>query len=379
MASKSNIKIAFASTLKPVDDVRMYEKLTLSGLDILPDISWHLIGFETKNDLKNAPKNIFFYPIFNFSRLSFRRLFANFRFYQLLKKIKPTHLIICSVELLPSAVFFAQKYNIILIYDLQENFYANILYSNTYPFIFRKIIANFIRSIEKWAHKTIHTYLVAEKIYIKEMSFIEPKGIILENKTTIIPTNIHKNTQKKLPNKYIIAGTLGESYGIFLGIDWAIEIQRKIPNFSLTIIGNCAKKSDFQKLEKIAKKYIWIKFLADTKPIPHSIIIENIQKNDILLMPYLPEKHLLQRIPTKFYEGLALQKIMLVQKNIYWQDFFSQFNFKSSIFIDFNSPEDYDFDNNNFEFFYKNFDFPAFIFWENEKKIWQNLLQKICS
>lgn len=372
MASKSNISIALASTLKPVDDIRMYKKLVLSGLEVMPDVAWHLIGFSTQNNLENTPNNVFFYPIFNFSRLSWQRLRANFKLYQLLKKIKPTHLIVCTAELLPSAVQYAKKNNIILIYDVRENYAANVLYSNTYPKIIRSLFAKTIRTIEKWADKFIHTYLVAEKIYIEEMPFIQKKSIILENKTTISP-KISLQIEKKSHHNFIIAGTLGESYGVFLGIDWAIKMQKKIPDFSLTIIGNCAKITDFDKLKNISKNYHWINFLADTKPIPYTKIIENIEKNDVLLMPYLPEKHLLQRIPTKFYEGLALQKIMLIQKNIHWENFFTQFNFKSTIFIDFNESQDIKFEN-----FYQNYELPEWIFWKNEKKIWQKFLNNLC-
>lgn len=370
MASKSNIKIAFASVLKPIDDVRMYEKLALSAMKTLPDANFHLIGFKTQNKINNTTKNVFFYPIFRFKRLSFNRLLANFKLYSLLKKIKPTHLVICAVELLPSAVLFAKKNNVILIYDVQENYVANILYTNTYPFLLRKIIAYFIRKIEKWADKTIQTYLLAEKIYFEEMPFVQKKSMFLENKSIIEQEKGNQNNTNQYQN-FIIAGTLAESYGLFVGIKWAEKMQQKINDFQLTIIGNCAKISDFETLKNYSKKYKWIHLLADTQPIPYQKIIETIQKNDIWLMPYIPEKHLLQRIPTKFYEGLALKKIMIIQKNSYWESFFQQFDFKNAIFIDFIDDENINFD---FENFYDNVNLPDLIFWKNEEKVWQNFL-----
>ncbi|TAE46419.1 MAG: hypothetical protein EAY69_08810, partial [Cytophagales bacterium] len=136
-------------------------------------------------------------------------------------------------------------------------------------------------------------------------------------------------------------------------------------------IGNCAKISDFETLKNYSKKYKWIHLLADTQPIPHQKIIETIQKNDIWLMPYIPEKHLLQRIPTKFYEGLALKKIMIIQKNSYWESFFQQFDFKTAIFIDFIDDENINF---HFDNFYNDVNLPDLIFWKNEEKVWQNFL-----
>ncbi len=45
-------------------------------------------------------------------------------------------------------------------------------------------------------------------------------------------------------------------------------------------------------------------------------------ENTFVVMPYIINKSYEKRIPTKFYECLAYDLPMIIQKNKYWEDFF---------------------------------------------------------
>jgi hypothetical protein len=62
-------------------------------------------------------------------------------------------------------------------------------------------------------------------------------------------------------------------------------------------------------------------------------------------MPYVINKSYEKRIPTKFYECLAYDLPMIIQKNTYWEDFFEEIQNLvpmhkiNVIFVDFGDKE----------------------------------------
>jgi hypothetical protein len=372
---KLNIDIVIASVLKPINDVRMFEKITLAGVEALPQARWHIIGFKTSQKLTPS-QNISFYPIFNFKRLSWKRGKANFILYKYLKKINPRLIIVTTFELLPAAVRYAQKYKVKLVYDVQENYALNVQKSGIYSKLIGFLLSKFIKKIEKWASRWIDLYLIAEKIYLKQMPFLAEKCILLENKTNLDEIPFEKKYNTNL--HFIFAGTIGKSYGIFVLLDWIEKVKFQNSSIILTIIGFCAKEDEYKKIKKWAENKEWVNLIGGDYLIPHSKIIQKIKEADIWVMPYLPKENFYGKIPTKFYEGLALKKIMLIQKNKEWQCFFEQFNFNASLFIDFKN--EYEIQKllkiiENTEF-YKIDKLPAWLTWENEKIAWQEWLKK---
>lgn len=152
-------KIAILSVLKPVDDVRAYQKIAKSIISDSKDFKKvTLIGFEKSSNLndsdkKNIDSTIDFIELFNSknnkNRLGIWRFFAGFKIFNQLLKIKPQTIIVCAVEILPFTLLFKFLFNsksnpVKLVYDLQENYAFNILYQNNYPTLLKKLIAFFV-------------------------------------------------------------------------------------------------------------------------------------------------------------------------------------------------------------------------------------------
>ena len=168
-----------------------------SGIQLLPFLKKKIFSFTTQK---------------KFNRISIRRLFIPFHFLLLGIKIKPNYVISCTHELLKMSFYIKLFTKAKIMYDVQENYYSNIIHTTVFPYILRFPIAFFVRMNEWISSFVIHHYLLAEECYLDEISFIKKENsTILENK--FIPLGTKKNTDPLKDNHYIITGTLGEHYG----------------------------------------------------------------------------------------------------------------------------------------------------------------------
>ncbi len=349
-------KIAIVSVLKPVNDVRAYQKIAKSIVNTSSNSKKiTLIGFEKSSDFKNSNANstIDFIELFtsqkNKNRLGLWRFFAGFKIFNQLLKLKPNTIIVCAVELLPFTLFFKFLFNsksnkIKLVYDIQENYVFNILYQDNYPHFFKKSIAFLIRSFEKFSSSFVDLYLLAERCYLKEISFLRKTNyIFLENKflkENLIDTNfINSDYFKTKEIKFLIYGSFSKTYGTLEGILFfkKLEKELQIQGFSATLIlaGYCSDTNYSKKIIEAIENESSILLLNNSvsKPISHTILLEHLQQTHFVILPYLFNKSTQNCIPTKFYECLAYKKPMLISKNQKWENFIKPL--EAGIFIDF--------------------------------------------
>ena len=311
-------KIAFASILKPVDETRMYEKMGLS-LDQTNKYEINIIGFSTKNVL--IPKAVTWYPIYNRSRMSIKRLSAPLKCFKTLIKVKPQVIIFNTPELLIVICLYKILFGGKIIYDILENYKKNILYTNTYPGLIRPVLAQLIRGLEWVSRPFVDHYFLAEKSYAGELGFVRNKSTIIENKfkgqgRKSLKTNIdHENIT------LIYSGTIAENYGIFEAIHVAEKLHELRKNTCLTIIGYCAKQGLLRKVKQHIKDKPYIRLIGGDKPVPHTQILEAIENANVGLVPYRANKSTDNCMPTKIYEYMAHRLPMLLQNNPYWVNF----------------------------------------------------------
>jgi len=307
-------KVALLSVLKPVDDIRLFEKIGHSFKQAGYEI--HSLGFESKTS-QTIPDAVFFYPLFNFKRLSIKRVLAGWRVFSLLQKIKPDVVVCGSVELLFFGVLYkiSCSKKITLIYDIQENYYLNTLYTETYPKILRLPLAYFVRVSEKFSAIFVDYFFLAEKCYEQELNFLKNKHLILENKmlSKEIPP---KSSQKHTSLQFCLSGTIGRAYGSEQGIRFFEEVQKREKNSHLHLIGRCVEEKTKERI--LTHKNFFLKITLSSKPLAHQLILEAQNEAAIILMPYKVQKAYQNRIPSKFYEAMALGKCIMVQKNPAW-------------------------------------------------------------
>jgi len=307
--------IVIASVLKPVDDTRNFEKIATS-ISNTNKYEINIIGFCPK--ILPAKTNIIFHPVFKFERLSLKRLFAPIKTFQILLKLKPELIIVTSHELLVvmciNKILFGTK----IIYDIQENYYRNILYSGAYSVLFKYPLALLTRWIEWLSKPFVDQYLLAEKVYQEQLVFAKNKSEILENKALRPLKTLQKTDRKNNVTTFIYTGTIASHYGIFEAIDFIRHISQSHPTVELIIIGYAPSKKIFKKVLSEIKDLDYIKILGGDNLVPHSQILNELINADFCLMPYQQNKSTEGRIPTKLYECLALEKPVIISPNDAW-------------------------------------------------------------
>ncbi len=385
-------KIAIASVLKPVDDVRMYEKFALSIIKYFPDeYEVHIIGaISTKNHDYQQIGTIFFHPIAQFDRLSRQRWRYGQVFLQHILKIKPNLLIINSPELLLPSLFIKFYLKIPIIYDVRENYFRNLWHQPNYAFFLRFPLAVLVRVLEYLSRLWIDFYLLAEKNYEKEFSFSKGKSQVIENKykrliadnellvslQTTTPNNQYQTLRQSFQQtlSFLYTGTISYIYGTHKGVQFIKKIQRYLPHSQLIIKGFCSDKKYRKYLEKEAVGYNFIHLEISNVPLNHQEIIYAFAKADFALLPYLPNKSTQNCIPAKLYEYIAHQIPMIVQDNSLWQEVCNPC--KAALFIDF---EQFDVERfiqelRSFPFYYQgNTDF---VWWENEEEKLRQVIKR---
>lgn len=323
------MNIVLASILKPVDDVRLYHKIGLSLANHFPEQNFHFIGFVSNSLPTSPPPNVHFHPIYRFRRLSIKRLFAGVRFFKKLWRLKPKTVVVATFELLLPAYVYSWFRKVKIVYDVQENYYRNVRYTQVFPAFLRWLIATSIRMVERICHHKISQYLLAETCYYEEMPFMQKKALVLENKvkkTSIV----HQPRQK---NQLVYSGTISSDYGVFRAIDWATKLHQIDAQIRLVIVGFCPNPKDWEKLQKCLKQHSFIRLIGGKQPVPHAQIMQELQQATFAVMPYYVNKSVAGRIPTKFYECAALQTPILVQSNLGWNAFIEAY--PAGKFVDF--------------------------------------------
>ncbi|MCS6834007.1 MAG: hypothetical protein NZ521_10570, partial [Flammeovirgaceae bacterium] len=273
-------KIVLASVLKPPDDVRMYEKL---GKSLADNYEVHLFGQTT--DCLTSDEQVRFYPLFR--REKWQRLKASWIFFRQLRKVNPEAIIVCTVELLPSALLYKILFRKKLFYDVQENYAYNFMYQHVYPFPTKYLMALVVRMLEWISRPLVNHYFLAEQTYAKEFSFSQGKHIILENKA-IIPSEIVPQPApiQRLPTRFVYSGTISAVYGALDALDFILQLKEHIPSVQLLFIGRFAEKSVAERIKTAAQHHPTnVRIIGGDKWVSHRLILQVLSTADIAILP----------------------------------------------------------------------------------------------
>ena len=324
--------IVIASILKPVDDTRMFGKLALS-ITKIDKVAITIIGYPTKNPFRvPAVTSLPFKP---FKRISFRRFFARFTFLQQVMAIKPRIIILTTHELLFVSLLAKAITGCRLIYDVQENYYRNIIHSTTFPFLIKHVVALAVRLKEKLIGPAIDHFFLAEKSYPTELRFLPERYTVLENKVrkeSIGQCSFNKKSKIDGHTHLIFSGTLATGTGVFEAIRWTKLFYEVDPKIRLTIIGYCSIPTVLKKIKAEVKDCNYISVIGGDELIPHAQILEEISTSDGAFVTYLPNASTSGSIPTKLFEYLACQLPIFLVPHPPWVNYCAPFH--ASILLD---------------------------------------------
>ena len=158
------IPILLASSMKPVKDVRVWEKLGRS-LRETNTYSLNIIGFSGK--MLEQEDGVNFFSSKSSFHSKWQRVISQLRFIRLLIQIRPRVLICCTYEYLPVSALFKKLLNFKLVYDVQENYVANLDLNPNLTAKAKERATRIIKNSE--SIKGIDLYLFDEKCYAIEM------------------------------------------------------------------------------------------------------------------------------------------------------------------------------------------------------------------
>ncbi len=307
-------RIVLASVLKPVNDPRMFEKM---GQSLSRQYEVHIIG--TTGTIDNSNTSIFFHPLAHYTRLGIDRILSPLRILKKVLRIKPHLLIICTHELLWMVLVAKLLLGCKVIYDVRENYFRNILYTNAFPPILRVFIALYVRTKEWITAPFINNFFLAEAGYEKELSFIGNNKVTIENKVK----KMALPDRKKWSNEdqcihFLFSGTLAETTGVFIAVDLVIRLHAVDPKVRLHIIGFSPLVTVQHEISNLVSGKDFIHFTARQEPVPHPEILNAIQQSDVGIIAYPSNLSTENTIPTKLYEYLGYQLPILLINHAPW-------------------------------------------------------------
>jgi glycosyltransferase involved in cell wall biosynthesis len=325
---RKKTRIVLASILKPVDDTRMLEKM---GLTLRPAHDVHIIGYPSSSERK-IPE-ISLHPLNAFPRVSWRRLFAKWKVFAIAIKLRPDIFIITTHELLVPALWLKVFLPVKIVYDVRENYYRNILYAGSFPWVLRGPLALLVRWKEKLMAPMVDHFFLAERGYEQEIRFHRGGWTVLENKTAV-----HRKQQQEHPQgrlRLLFSGTLAESTGVLNAIGLARELFKLDPSVTLTIAGYAAMKSVRERILKEVKLNSFLRLVGGERLVPHDEILTTIDESDFGIIAYPPSRHTMNSVPTKLFEYLGAGLPVIVDRRWPWVKRYESIN--PFVFIDFDN------------------------------------------
>ncbi len=311
----NNKVIAIISVLKPVDDPRNYEKIATS-LGNTNKYEINIIGFKSKNiPISSA---VTFHPEFDFDRSNVKRWLASVKIWQKFIILKPELIIVTCAELLAVTCLYKILFGCRIVYDVQENYFRNFIYSGAYPPVIKYPAAVFVRLLEYATSPLIDAFFLAERVYERQLHFIKRRFITIENKTAL-PGDL-KNRSKNQGDKlrFLYCGTITRHYGVLEAISFFKGLQNLIPHIQLTIHGHSPDIHFFAEVQRAANGIPSIQIIGKGDLIPHKDILKEMLSAHFVLMPYHSGRSVEGRIPTKLYECLAMEIPVIISPNSAW-------------------------------------------------------------
>ncbi|MEP1095229.1 MAG: hypothetical protein ABJG78_08975 [Cyclobacteriaceae bacterium] len=324
------MKIVIANTLKPVDDVRGYEKIAQS-IAKTNKYQVNIIGNTGKKESNHPLIKFYEHTISrnNLAQRIVRRISLMFTIF----RIRPAIIILQTHELLYAAAIHRLLKGSKVIYDVREDYKKNIQFLSRWPYLFRLPMALSVRAKERLLTPFIDQFWLAEKCYLHEINFPRDKSHVIENKAQL--TN--QSSQRSEGLHCLYTGTISEYGGIFLAIRVFQAIKKQVPQATMTIVGQCHNSKLQRDLNSLLESDQNIKLLISKNPVDHSEILGHVMKATLGIISYQSNPVNTNKIPTKLYEYSLYYLPFLIQKDTTWER--KGKSLGGAIPIDFGDPD----------------------------------------
>ncbi|MCB9232561.1 MAG: glycosyltransferase [Bacteroidia bacterium] len=314
------------TVLNPAVHSRIFfkEALTLKGAGFAVSI----IG-QSPDPMESSQKGVRIIPLKPFSRLSARRFFSvPWQILRLALRERARIYVLHTPELLWLTFWLKLLNRAKIVYDVHEDYYLNIRHAGYYPAIFRSLLAPMVKLWERFWMPFLDGVVYAEACFDLGKT-ARKKSVLAANKfNSQVPAIILPNVPRLL-----FSGTIAANWGIWE----ALELWKKL-NASrmvdLTVAGHTHDKELLDKIQQfVAQNGLKARFrlLGGQEYLPHETLLQEIAGCTLGLAFYQLRENLRERIPTKFYEFMALQKPLLFTQNPPWNALNERLGFGKAI------------------------------------------------
>ncbi|GAB4422062.1 MAG: glycosyltransferase family 4 protein [Bacteroidia bacterium] len=314
--------ICHVSVLNPVLHPRIYYKQALS------QVAW---GYRV-SIVAQGPRGVHSgagvdcYPQGVFGRLSLRRLSYGLWVLPLLLRLRAQVYVLHSPELLGVGLLLKALRQARILYDVHEDYAANIRAAAHYPAWLRRPLAALLRVCERLALHGIDGVAYAEACY-DDMLGAGPRRILLRNKFAL--RDAGPDTGYPLPPQpYLLySGTLAADWGLWETFElWeALRTQPGLPgDLRLVIAGHSHQAgllADLQARIAASAAPSAVHLIGGRDFVPHAQIVALIRHCWAGAGLYRVQPHIRDKIPTKFYEYLACGRPLIYTPGPAWTAF----------------------------------------------------------
>ena len=222
-----------------------------------------------------------------------------------------------TIELYPCAWILKIIFNTKVIYDVQENYQANIQHQEIYRGYLKIILTKIVAVFNKRIDAIVSHYLLSEKCYENELNLEKNQITVLENKYVGTNHPVLKKNKKDKVIRIIFSGSISYYSGLDRVVKYFKKLKCHLPQATLSVIGFAPEKKvkmHFLNSENDPS----IEWEIKDIPMDHYHLIDVVKKADIGIIGYVPDKVNKNRMPSKLFEYAALQKVILVQRDTYW-------------------------------------------------------------
>lgn len=299
-----------------------------------PTTQVHVAGRATSKEwdcqLAEGLPRIGHHGIFWGSRLSLNRLAAQWRYWRLLRVLRPTVVIVHAPELLPLTLLWqrlatGRKF----IYDIRENYALNVSTQRVYRGLARRALAAGLRWVESLAARKAAGIILAEASYADELPFLQQlpaaRVVVLENKYQPAPGELLPPKPAQLPAanaplRLLYSGTVSELNGVWEAVALTEQLRHAWPGGAqLTMVGFCQQPALLKQLaHTVAQNPTWLTLIGGAEPVPHARIVAEISRSHLGLLAYRPHRSTERCRPTKLFEYLAHGLPVISSPNVLW-------------------------------------------------------------
>jgi len=308
-------QLCHLTILDPLRHPRLYHKLARSQARLGYRVS---VWGQGHGRVQRDDLGIRLRPTGKFGRMSLRRWLAPFWLAWLARRSGADAYVLHRPELLLTGWWLKRRTGALLLYDVHEDYAANLRHGAHWPAWLRRPLARSFRAWERWAvRRWVDGVCYAEACYDNFLGVPPERRVVLEN--AFVPPAERKGPNERVGIGHraplvpthapylLYSGTIAVAWGLWEAIDLWQQWQAIEP-MHLVVAGHthqAAVLAELQRRVEASGYRARFTLVGGSEYVPHEQIVELLRHSQASLALYHPLPQTRGKFPTKFFEAMA--------------------------------------------------------------------------